>query len=199
MERNAREFMFYAKPSFELSADGALTLHGVPVPERETLLAQDLGDRLRPWLDRSVLARWTWQRLRNLQYRTLYAEDGEVWRLTAALVTRFVGQARADGAEVVVLSIDETRPALEPALAGVVERAGARLLDLGPVLRQAGADGLDYLLPNDNHWTATGNALVGAAVAHYLCDRQLVHCGPGPDRDRRGDGAAGSAAQDEER
>jgi hypothetical protein len=176
--RNASSFLFYAKPHFSLLPDGSLSLNGTPVPAPEQLQAEDVSGQTWRWADRSVLLRWSWQRLRNFQGRKLLAADGQPWLLTKALLERFATSARTHGSKVVLVNIDESRPELEGELGQLADRLGVGLVNLGPVLRTAAASGVPYALPNDNHWTALGHEIVTDELLAYLCGAaNLVSCG----------------------
>lgn len=169
LERNIADFSFYAKPQFQVDGD-ELRLRNIPVPLPGTLLAE------RPnadWMlsDHSVLARWAWQRVRNLRQRALYRADSRAWALTRMLITRFARQAHAVGSRFVLMSIDETRPQMDPLLAELADELGVELLDLTPRLRALNAAGVDYRLANDGHWNATGHRLVAFEIRRHICRR----------------------------
>jgi len=173
MKRNATGFLFYAKPYFELTGD-ELVLAGVPVPTPEQLKSEDFSRYTWKLADHSVALRWFWAKARSLRTRGLYSENGPAWQLSRALIGRFVESARADGSHVVLMNIDESRPELEGDLAGLAEELSVGLVDLGPTLRAAGVDGVNYTLPADNHWNPTGHELVAAELARHLCATGLV-------------------------
>lgn len=174
MKRNDSGFLFYAKPYFTFSDSGELTLGGVPVPSPEELAGEDFERYTWNVADRSVLLRWTWQRARSLRGRDLYSPDGRAWKLTRALISRFVESAGASGAHVVVMNIDEAHPELERELGALTDQLGVGLVSLGPALREAAEQGVSYTLPADNHWNAQGHDLVADRLEAYLCSRALV-------------------------
>jgi hypothetical protein len=174
MKRNATGFLFYAKPRFELADDGTLELVGTPVPMPEQLAAQDAGSATWNIADRSSFARWLWGRLVALRVRRQLAEQGEAWKLSEALIRRFVDSVRHTGSRPVLVNIDEARPDLEDDLTELAAELGVDLVNLGPVLREAQAAGEPYTLPNDNHWNAEGHRLVATELEAHLCAHGLV-------------------------
>lgn len=178
MRRNVTSFLFYAKPQFNLLDDGQLRLSGIPVPDPEKLRADTIAANRWPLMDQSVLLRWSWQRIRNLRKNWLFSANGEGWRLMRALISRFVKSAGTLGASVVLVNIDEGRPELEDDLQGLANDLSVKLVDLGPVLREAGGSGVDYAFPNDAHWTPEGHAIVAGALYSALSQEIGIadHC-----------------------
>ena len=82
--------------------------------------------------------------------------------------------ARAAGAEVVVMSIDESQPAREDELAHVVSEAGASFLTLGPLLRAWQQRGMSYRIPNDGHWNPGAHARIAEALREHVCSGNLA-------------------------
>jgi hypothetical protein len=172
--RNASGFSFYAKPRFDLSRDGTLTLYGVPVPRPEELAAQEPLDHAYRLVDESVLLRWSWQRVRNWRERSFYRPDAPGWHLTGALIARFAATARAAGSHMVLLNVSENFPQLEPALGELAADLGIGFLNLGPALRDLDHRGVEYRLRNDGHWNAAGHRVVAARLREYLCQTSVL-------------------------
>jgi hypothetical protein len=174
MKRNATGFLFYAKPHFELTSDGRLELVGTPVPMPDQLGTEKPISATWRIADRSTFARWLWGRLVALRTRGQFSEQGEAWKLSEALIRRFVESVRARGSRPVLVNIDEARPDLEDDLSTLAAALEIDLVNLGPVLREALAAGEAYTLPNDNHWNADGHRLVAVELEAHLCARGLI-------------------------
>jgi hypothetical protein len=176
MGRNTSGFTFFAKPHFELAADGSLTPAGVPVPSPAEMLAADGEDSPR-LADSSVLLRWAWQRVRNANERRLYRAEGPGWLLTRALIARFAADAHAAGSSMVLLNVDENFPQLEGPLTQLAADLSIEFADAAPPLSTLKASGVEYRLHNDNHWNATGHRAVAALLQRRLCESVLRgHC-----------------------
>lgn len=189
-ERNASDFTFYAKPRFVAGADGSLRLEGGEIPTPASLAAEPPapGEAPCPVLDRSALARWLWQRARNLRTREVLRPDGHPWRLTRALVTRFAEDVRRTGARFVVLDIDDEQPALSDDLRGLAAELGADYVAVGPAVSAAGREGAAVRLEGDRHWSARGHEIVAAELGRGLCGAVPEACArptPAPGGDSR--------------
>ena len=167
MARNMSRFTFFAKPRFVLDANGNLALDGVPVPDPATLLAEQppMADRL---VDQSMALRWAWSRVKLAREREFYERDPAPWRLTEALIRRFVSIARERGARVILLSIDESQPELDSKLSALSAELAVEEVDLGPTMRGLKAAGVEVQLPLDAHWNATGHRVVAERLAEQL-------------------------------
>ena len=192
------------KPRFLLAPDGALTPLPNPLRRAEDL-APYLDDPAavrawgahddwyeplifeRAWYDWSATARLAtglWIRLRRRYFDAdaLYRgdrvnPDGSGYRLSVALLRRFVAEVRADGAVPVVvlmpdrLSLEQRRDGQEQVLAPVVaalEADGIPCLDLGDPLLEAGGDP-DRLLMSNLHYSPEA----GARIARWLAPQLL--------------------------
>lgn len=177
IRRNATSFLFHPKPYFTLIDNGDLQLNGTPVPSPEQLQATDIIKKTWWLADKSVLLRWIWQRIRNLNERRLYSETGKGWRLTKALIMRLVQQAKEKGVTVVLMNIDDSHPELEHALQNLANQLDVTLLNLGPVLREHVSTGIEYTLPKDNHWNSTGHSIVANELRSHMCFQKILpHC-----------------------
>ena len=174
IRRNTTSFLYYAKPYFTLSDSGKLWLSGIPVATPEQIKTEELIDKTWQLADNSVLLRWIWQRIRNLRERWLYSEAGDGWRLTKALITRFVQSATNAGINVIIMNIDESHPELEDALQTLTNQLGVKLLNLGPVFRENSSEGIKYKLTNDNHWNARGHRIVAQELHVYFCQHKVL-------------------------
>jgi hypothetical protein len=168
VNRNASRFSFFAKPRFELEQDGALVLTGTPVPDPDTVLASSRSEPAR-WLDQSILLRWSWQRVINLNHWRMLRPDSPEWALSRALIARFVRAIRARGAVAILANIDERRADLEPALKKLAIEEGAGFVNLGPRLREMSRAEVSYQLVDDPHWNATGHRAIAVELADRLC------------------------------
>lgn len=186
---------FSGKPRFLVTADGGLDLIGSPVLDGEALVAALDGETPPPvmvhefwaepadveprWFQHSRLLRvvHTLARVyeRRAQRNRLYAgTDPRGIEVTVAIAERFAGEARARGAEPIVLLIPmrdllETWPE-EGALplARALRERGIEPIDLGPpmarVVRERGAA---CCFAPDGHLSVEGNEL----VARWLAER----------------------------
>lgn len=172
LERNVNDFHFFAKPRFDLQTDGQLQLRNTPVPAPEELVKAAASRSDKRLVDHSVLLRWMWQRYRNLQISGLYKDNSEAWKLTKALVTRFVDTARQNGSRVLLLSIDESHPEMDALLEALADDVGAGFLNIGQLLSAADTDGQQYRLQNDAHWNSAGHEAVAREIARFLCQKK---------------------------
>jgi hypothetical protein len=169
LERNLLAFRSYAKPRFELSPDGTLSLTGVPVPGPEAF-AGGAGIAARhALLDRSMLLRSLWQRILTNGTERLYRPDSAAWRLTRALIARLAADARAAGARFVLLNLEDGSPGLEPELARLAGELDVGFVNAGPSLRAERQAHRRLRLPNDPHWNPAGHRLIAATLCTYLC------------------------------
>lgn len=174
IRRNVAKFLYYSKPYFELQGDGKLRLGGVPVPDRQSLGSTIESMPTWDWADKSVLLRWVWQRVRNLWVRWLYWEDGDGWALTRQLIAEFVEEGNKNGHTIVLMNIDERHAHLEGSLSDLAQALGVGLIDLGPRLRKARSEGVEFALPGDHHWNALGHQIVADAVRDYFCTKGVT-------------------------
>lgn len=172
LARNVSGFTFFAKPRFEVDADGLLHLVGVPVPTPEHLATQGLPRET--FADDSVLLRWLWQRERNLDERRLYRPNSDAWYLTRALITRFAHDVGDAGGTFILMNIDERSPGLDTALRELAAALKVGFLDLAPKFRALAARGVQYRLNGDLHWNATGHDTVARELGRFLCREGLV-------------------------
>lgn len=174
--RNVTGFTFFAKPHFQTAANGELRLVGVPVPTPEKLATQEPPEK--SFADSSVLLRWLWQRVRNIDESRLSRPDGDAWRLTRALIARFARDVKEGGGIFILMNIDEGFPELDGELRALAASLGIRFLDLAPVMRRLGARGITYRLPHDHHWNATAHETVAEELRTYLCRERIAgECG----------------------
>jgi len=174
--RNVSAFRFYAKPRFTLDADGTLQLAGVPIPPPDELRRTMVPPRPWPVLDQSVLARWTWGRVLAQERLALFRTDTDAWRLTRALLARFIQSAEESGAHVVLLHVEEDQPGIDGALAALAGELGAGFVSVGRTIAARPAGGGRLRLSGDPHWNAAGHRLIAEAVRAELCRRGLVAC-----------------------
>ncbi|MFM7736998.1 MAG: SGNH/GDSL hydrolase family protein [Alphaproteobacteria bacterium] len=181
-DRNASDFTFYAKPRFVLGEDGTPTPSGGEVAEPAVLAAAPppADEAPCPAADRSALARWLWQRVRNLREREALRPAGAPWRLTRALVARFVEEVRRTGARFVLLDIDDEQPALSDDLRRLAAEIGADYVAAGPAVSAAEKGGASVRLAGDRHWNARGHAIVAAELDRWLCGAHPLVCGLNP-------------------
>ncbi len=170
-DRNSTDFSFYAKPRFELDANGELRRANGPIesPERFALAPPAADESPSPLADRSVLARWLWQRVRNLRDRAELRTTGRAWQLTRALVERFAAEVRDDGARFVLVDIDDDQPEASAELRRLAGILGVDFVEIGPLVRAAERGGDTLRLPGDRHWNPAGHALVAAELRRRLC------------------------------
>jgi hypothetical protein len=121
--RNNERFRSYAKPYFTLDESGALVLHDEHLLPPDALLEEYRSGARR-------IGGWThsyaWAALRRelrlpFALRTIDPEDPE-WRLTAALLRRFVESARASGAKPLLLVIPASPGRHEDRLYAEIDR-----------------------------------------------------------------------------
>jgi len=170
LPRNIAGFHFFAKPRFVLDDSGHLSLLGVPVPTAQDLLDQEWHT---PWpvtlADDSVLLRWTWRRLENAREREIYNPGGSAWQLTRALLRRFVTVARDARSRVVIVNLPEDgHPELDKHLEALASTLNVELVNLRDTFDRLATQGIDYRLPNDEHFNQIGHATVAEALTRYL-------------------------------
>ncbi|MCB9682894.1 MAG: hypothetical protein H6733_15610 [Alphaproteobacteria bacterium] len=173
--RNGARFFSAAKPWFALE-DGALALHGVPVPTPEAMGWRLFG---RSWL----------VQLLDVYRVGLTGDRGAAERhdqaLTGAILDRFVADVRADGAVPVVLDAptpDDRRRIAERAAQG--KTPFPRFVDGWCATTDAACGSLfpwvDAVDPDDaafrhgTHWSEAGSALIAEATAAWLVDHGVV-------------------------
>ena len=173
IQRNLDDFRFFAKPRFVIDG-GELRLTGVPVPTPDVYAASVAPPQ--PWrlLDRSVLLRWTWQILLQLEALRLYAPTGPAWTTTRALLRRFAAEAQANGARFVLLNIEDDSAQLEPVLAGVAREDGGVFVNAGRTLGDLRGQGKRFRVPGDPHWGPEGHAIIASDLARAICANALV-------------------------
>lgn len=167
LTRNVQTFRFFAKPRFDLAADGTLTLRNVPVPTPADVAATP-PPRTHPALDSLLLLRWAWQRILDAGSAREETPGSAAWTLTVALVDRLVAEARAAGSRVVVVNIDQERPDVEEAMAAMAARSGFDFLDLGPLLRSLAEENVQLRQEHDPHFTPLAHRVVAAALFTFL-------------------------------
>ena len=176
IRRNVTSFLFSSKPYFTI-IDNSLELNGIPVPTPEQLDAEDITQQSWQLLDRSVLLRWIWQRVRNLKNRWLFSKYGHGWELTGALLTRFVTSAKAANTDVLLVNIGERYPDLENEIDHLAKNLSVDFINLGTTFRSAANEGIPYVLPNDSHWTYRGHIIVADTLYSYFCDKiEPINC-----------------------
>jgi hypothetical protein len=174
LDRNITGFRFYAKPHFVFDRDGALRLVGVPVPDPDALSGAATPHPAWPLADRSVLARWLWERELRRRDTALYQAEGPAWDVTKALITRFATGVRRTGARFVILNIDEDAPWMAEPLAHLAHNLDATFVDAGPALGEPRSRGIRLRLPRDPHWNPQGHAVIADVLHDGLCSHSLV-------------------------
>lgn len=215
------------KPYFELE-NGQLRLRNVPVPQPPASIDRERSRpfRLKPFRG-SYLLRFISNRTAVSNIRLNHAlarlglaeaveiEDkpppelqpfrsphvpqvGEAWRLTRALLAELDREARAVGAQPLLVYVPARFEMSERVwqltaeqygmgrkwrsgnvrerLAQLAGELGLPLLDPSDELREAEAGFRPAYLPLDGHWSATGHAVAAAALARYV-NRELPGCG----------------------
>jgi hypothetical protein len=196
-DRAQLRFTYYAKPWFDLDAGGALRLHDQPVIAPEALYEQYTSGerRIAPWPSSYLWNTVTASVQRIGSARRITSAQDPRWALVAALLARFAGDVRADGAVPVLLII----PSRLEDFAGSIDEDAARLAHddacrLG-MLPVSLPDAFSAAVARDpgtklfrersegGHFTPSGHALAAAELAKALsapspcADRALATSG----------------------
>jgi hypothetical protein len=197
VDRNtARTRHGLAKPWFELE-DGALHLHGVPVPEfsaeHKIAPAQTgAGARSRAWLRRH-------SSLYHLLRRHLivrspgalaqaddlypdYAARGPAWQLTIGLLTALRDAAGERGAAFALVIVperwhldDDRARTHQEAVLEACAQLEVPALDLTQAFIESSADrGRRAYYPTDGHWNPGGHAIAARALLEFLEAQDLI-------------------------
>jgi hypothetical protein len=167
----------YPKPYFRAAADGALTLHNVPVPRVPDSPPPAPASGFRPWLRRHLRV---WAAVAFLRQAVRGGEaaatapprvpDGSV-ELTGVLVSRLAASIQRDGAALAVVVLPDVHDSAAPGQAAA--RSGVRAHDLGASFRAHGHPPLFYAL-DGAHWTARAHALAADSIARWISDAKLL-------------------------
>jgi lysophospholipase L1-like esterase len=163
--RNLTRFRDFAKPRFRL-AHGRLELEGVPVPAPETVAAREA------WRSR------LFDLLKMAGTRLAFIFGGrlaEVDRLTDALLTEMIREARAAGARPAIVflpsfgELGAPDPAPLPAeafVAALAERERVPFLRLRPLFLERARLGAE--LSRVGHWAPLEHRLAAGGIADFL-------------------------------
>src|SRR5262249_2467406 len=100
----------------------------------------------------------------------LHEADTEAWRVTQALVTRFVEGVRASGARMLLVNLDHGAAAIEEELMALAVRLGVDFLDVGAVIQGVESHTTRLRLRGDPHFNPDGHAVIAAALRDHLVD-----------------------------
>ena len=198
--------VLYAKPWFELDAQGEPVLCGVPVPKRplsEAELAPEARARIatvarfprlkaafnaarkRPWFERAFVASGLKERvLRAGGYQPLpeYDDtDGSAWRTMRAVLVAWARQCEGRVA-IVPIPLHQyaygisSAGAIDARLSEAAAAGGADYWDPLGALRARCADDRSLYFPNDGHLTNAGHRALAEIVAPLL-ERRLANLG----------------------
>jgi lysophospholipase L1-like esterase len=157
----------YSKPFFQVS-NGALELHGVPVPGKEPAVVlsslEPLKARLRP------LAAYALGRRFNATLHAPSASESgpepatatDSIPITGAILAAFNRELRAQGGKLLVALIPS--PTVRDALSQICNREGIAFLDLDPAF----AGHPDWVFKYDGHWNARGHQGAADAIVSAL-------------------------------
>ena len=173
----------YGKPYFVLDSQGPLALRHVPVPPGKNFSVPQFPEVIHPsalegLLEKSYLYRLARRAVTRLK-KIMGREDPDSsteWILGRAILKEMIGEIKSQRVRPVLVIAPPARwitGTVEPvrdSLNLFAAREGVEILDLTPLfLNAVKKSSLDeYYIPNDQHWTAKGNALVARSLLDYL-------------------------------
>ena len=154
----------YSKPFFQVT-NGELELHGVPVPDKQPVVAPSSLEPLKASL-RPLAAYALGRRFNTTLHAPSASESGpepavatDSIPITGAILAAFNRELRAQGGKLLVALIPS--PTVRDALSQICNREGIAFLDLD----RAFAGHPDWVFKYDGHWNARGHQGAADAIA----------------------------------